>query len=56
MIRTGRIGIRRVGMLHLMNCSRMDGVKVIAAADSSKKALENAKSAGVDRLYTDFPI
>jgi len=43
-----------MGMLHLMNCVHIDDVKVLAAADSSKKALKKAKSAGVKRLYTDY--
>jgi len=54
MIRVGVIGLGRMGMLHLMNCLKMDGVKVVAAADSSKKALNKAKSLHIDGLYTDY--
>jgi len=43
-----------MGKLHLMNCRLMDNVKVVAASDPYKKALSKAKSAGVDRLYTDY--
>jgi predicted dehydrogenase len=54
MINVGMIGLGRIGMLHLMNCLQIDDVKVVAAADSSKRALKKAKSAGVNRLYTDY--
>jgi len=50
----GVIGLGRMGMLHLLNCSQIDGVKVVAAADSSKKTLKKAESTGVNRLHTDF--
>jgi len=43
-----------MGMLHLMNCLKIDGVEVIAASDSSKSALKKAESAGVKRLYADY--
>jgi predicted dehydrogenase len=43
-----------MGMLHLMNCQKIDGVKVVAAADASKKALAKAKSLGVKTLYKDY--
>jgi predicted dehydrogenase len=54
MIKVGIIGLGRMGMLHMKNCLQIDGVKVVAAADSSRKALEKAKSAGVNRLHTDY--
>jgi len=54
MIKVGVIGLGRMGMLHLMNCLQMDGVKVVAVADRSKKALKKAESLGVGRLYTDY--
>lgn len=54
MINVGVIGLGRMGMLHLMNCLHIDDVKVLAASDPSKKALNRAKSAGVDKLYTDY--
>lgn len=43
-----------MGKLHMMNCLQMDDVKIVAAADPSKKALNKAKSAGVDNLYADY--
>jgi len=54
MLKVGVIGLGRMGMLHLMNCLQIDGVKVVAVADRSKKALNKAKTIGVDRLYKDY--
>lgn len=54
MIRVGIIGLGRMGMLHLMNCLKMDDVQVVAAADSSKRALNKAKALHIDGLYTDY--
>jgi len=54
MLKVGVIGLGRMGMLHMMNCFKIDDVMVVAAADSSKKALRKAKSAGVNMLYPDF--
>jgi predicted dehydrogenase len=53
-IKVGVIGLGRMGMLHLMNCMKIDGIRVAAAADFSKKALNKAKSLGVQRVYTDY--
>jgi predicted dehydrogenase len=54
MINVGVIGLGRMGMLHLMNCTRIDGVRVVAAADASKKALKKAESLGVKKLYENY--
>jgi len=54
MVKVGIIGLGRMGMLHMMNCQKIEGVKVVAAADSSRKALNKAKAAGVDKLYRDY--
>jgi len=48
------IGLGKMGRLHMMNCLKIDEVKIIAAADPSKKSLNEAKSAGVNHLYTDY--
>jgi len=53
-INVGIVGLGRMGMLHLMNCQKIDGVNVVAAADASKKALAKAKSLGVKMLYKDY--
>lgn len=54
MLNVGVIGLGNMGRLHMMNCLHVDNVKVVAAADSSKKALNKAKSIGVKHLYTDY--
>ncbi len=38
----------------MMSCSHIDDVRIVAAADPSKKALNRAKSIGVNNLYTDY--
>lgn len=43
-----------MGKLHLMNCSHIEDVSIIAAADSSKKNLKFAESWGVKNLYSDY--
>lgn len=52
--RVGIVGLGRMGMLHLMSCLKVDGVNVVAVADSSKRALRKAEGLGVRRLYTDY--
>jgi len=54
MIKVGIIGLGRMGMLHLMNSMRVEGVKVVAVADASKKALKKAELLGVKELFTDY--
>jgi len=54
MIRVGVIGLGRMGMLHLMNAIKVDGVKVVAAADPSKKTLGKAKHLGVSEVFEDY--
>ena len=43
-----------MGRMHLVNCLHIKGVKVVAASDPSKKALNKAKALGVNGLYTDY--
>ena len=54
MINVGIIGLGKMGQQHMLNCLRMDDVKIVAAADPSEKAMSKAKSAGVVRLYPDY--
>jgi len=54
MLNVAVIGLGRMGRLHLMNCTQIEGVKIVAAADTSKKALGMAKKFGVSNLYTDY--
>jgi UDP-N-acetylglucosamine 3-dehydrogenase len=54
MVNVAVIGLGRQGMLHLMNALRIEGVKVVAAADTSKKYLKKAETLGVKNLYEDY--
>jgi predicted dehydrogenase len=54
MLKVGVIGLGKMGRLHMTNCLYIDGVKVIAAADQSKRALSKAESVGVKHLYRDY--
>ena len=54
MINVGVIGLGKMGMLHLMNCLKLEDVNVVAVADPSKKALKKAKSVGIKNLYADY--
>lgn len=37
-----------------MSCLKVEGVKVVAVSDSSKKALKKAKALGVNTVYEDY--
>jgi predicted dehydrogenase len=50
----GVIGLGFIGRVHLRNCLNLKSVKVVAAADASKKALNYAKVFGVKQLFTDY--
>jgi predicted dehydrogenase len=54
MIRVGVVGLGRMGMLHLLNCLKIEGVNVVAVADSSKRALKKAEALGVKNSYSDY--
>jgi predicted dehydrogenase len=54
LIKVGFIGLGQMGKQHLVDCLYMKEVKVVAAADTSKKALDKAKALGVANLYTDY--
>jgi len=54
MIRVGVVGLGRMGTLHLMNSMKVEDVKVVAVADSSKRALKKAESLGVKELFKDY--
>ena len=43
MVKVGIIGLGHMGQLHMLNAMRVDGVKIVAAADKSPK---NCKFAG----------
>lgn len=54
MLKVGIIGLGKMGLLHMMNALKIEGVEVVAAADGSKRALGRAKSAGISTLYPDY--
>jgi predicted dehydrogenase len=53
-INLGVIGLGLIGKVHLRNCLKLNSVRVVAAADTSKKALNYARSFGVKQLFTDY--
>lgn len=54
MLDVGVIGLGQMGRLHLYDCFHVDGVKVVAAADRSKRSLNKAGALGVKNLYSDY--
>jgi myo-inositol 2-dehydrogenase/D-chiro-inositol 1-dehydrogenase len=54
MIKIGVIGLGKMGRLHAKNCRFIEGVKVVAASDSSKKKLEMVDNIGIKYLYKDY--
>jgi predicted dehydrogenase len=50
----GVIGLGFIGKVHLRNCLNLKSVRVVAAADTSKKALNYARGFGVKQLFTDY--
>jgi predicted dehydrogenase len=50
----GVIGLGFIGKVHLRNCLKLKSARVIAAADTSKKALNYAKEFGVKQLFNDY--
>jgi predicted dehydrogenase len=53
-INLGIIGLGFIGKVHLKNCLNLKSARVVAVADTSKKALRFAKENGVKRLFTDY--
>lgn len=53
-VNLGVIGLGFIGKVHLRNCLNLKSARVLAAADSSKKALNYAKAFGVEHLFTDY--
>ncbi|MEM3823751.1 MAG: Gfo/Idh/MocA family oxidoreductase [Candidatus Bathyarchaeia archaeon] len=53
-VNLGVIGLGFIGKVHLRNCLNLKSARVLAAADSSKKALNYAKAFGVKHLFTDY--
>jgi len=54
MINIGLIGMGDVGKRHFYNCMCLKNAKLLALADTSKKSLSFAKSAGVKEVYDNY--
>ena len=53
-INLGIIGLGSIGVLHLDNCLKLSNANLIAVSDTSRKAQNLAKSAGVKKIYGDY--
>lgn len=53
-VNLGIIGLGFIGRIHLKNCLKIKCAKVVAVADTSKKALRYAKELGIRHLFTDY--
>jgi myo-inositol 2-dehydrogenase / D-chiro-inositol 1-dehydrogenase len=53
-INVGVIGLGNMGNLHLMNCTRMKDVNVVAISDKSKHILNKAKKRGFKNTYENY--
>jgi len=53
-VNLGVIGLGFIGKVHLRNCLNLKSVRVIAAADMSKGALNYAREFRVKQLFTDY--
>ncbi len=52
-VKIGMVGLGHMGQLHMLNAMRVDGVKVVAAADKDKKSRAYAERFHV-RTYDDY--
>lgn len=50
----GFIGLGQMGIMHLVNCRHIEGVKIAGAADPSKKAHRKARAYGLGNIYEDY--
>ena len=53
-VKLGIIGLGYIGQTHLRHSLKLTNTQVSAVADLSKKALSNAKKAGVKKTFTDY--
>lgn len=53
-VNLGLIGLGTMGRVHLINCLRLKNAKLVSVSDSSKKALQFAKKAGVKNVQSDY--
>lgn len=54
MLKTGVLGLGKMGKLHFMSCRHIDDLEVTAVADASERNLDWAKSRGITNLYKDY--
>ena len=52
-VRVGIIGLGHMGQLHMLNAMRIDGVKVVAAADKDKQSRASAERFKI-KTYDDY--
>jgi len=53
-VKLGIIGLGYIGLIHLRHSLKLANAEVVAAADVSPKALEQAKSYGVRKTFSDY--
>jgi predicted dehydrogenase len=53
-VKLGLIGLGFIGQTHLKHSFKLKDAEVVAAADVSQKALQNAKNLGVKKIFTDY--
>jgi myo-inositol 2-dehydrogenase/D-chiro-inositol 1-dehydrogenase len=53
-VKIGLVGLGSVGNIHLRNGLRVANANLVAVADVSKRALSEAKNAGVDKIYSNY--
>jgi predicted dehydrogenase len=53
-VNLGLIGLGYIGKIHMDHLLKIPQANLVAVADSSKKALKEAKNAGVKKTFTDY--
>ena len=53
-VKLGIIGLGYIGQIHLRHSLKLANAQVVAAADLSPKALEQAKSFGVKKTFSNY--
>jgi predicted dehydrogenase len=53
-INLGIIGLGSIGTLHLDNCLKLSNANVVAVSDTSKKAQNVAKRAGIKKIFGNY--
>jgi predicted dehydrogenase len=53
-VKLGIIGLGYIGKIHLRHCLKIGNIDLMAVSDLSKKALKDAKVAGVKKTFTNY--